>query len=214
MKKIVTTIIIVLFLGIATLYLYDLNEEPLGDNFGVPYITGNIYELSEQRILIAEGVDDEDEHGIMFTGKAIWLFITEETEILNNKGENISLGELKINQRATAWTTGMIAESYPEQGTAKAIMVDEDENIVLCYIGGCSGELCTKEPEAISTCELLPGMECLKEEMSCELVEEECKWVLSTEAAKCFMEIEKEIGSEVRDSRIGDFFEEAEKILK
>jgi eight-cysteine-cluster-containing protein len=207
MRKIATTIIIVLLLGVATLYLYDKDfEEPL--NFDDPYITGNIYDIKDESILIAEGVEDKDDFGIMFTGKAIWLSITEETKILSSNNEEISFDELEIGQKVTAWTTGVIAESYPEQGTAR--MIKKEVELFACYVGGCSGELCTKDPEAISTCELLPGMECIQEGMSCEAVENECIWVLSEEAAQCLLEIEQRGDFDVRESRIGFLFEMAE----
>ncbi len=83
-----------------------------------------------------------------------------------------------------------------------------------CYIGGCSGELCTDDPEAISTCELLSGMECLGEGMVCEFVQGECAWTLSQEAAQCFMNVEQEYGGLVRESRIGYLFDKAEELLK
>lgn len=204
MRKIATTIIIVLLLGVATLYLYDKDfEEPL--NFDDPYITGNIYDIKEESILVAEGVNEED---AMFFGKAIWLSVTEETKILNSGNEEISFEELKIGERVTAWTTGVIAESYPERGTAR--MIRKEAELFACYVGGCSGELCTKDPEAISTCELLPGMECLQENMSCEAVGNECSWVLSKEAAQCLLEVKENEEFDVGESRIGILFEMAE----
>ncbi len=207
MRKIATIIIIVLLLGVATLYLYDKDfEEPL--NFDNPYITGNIYDVGGESILIAEGIEDEDEFGIMFSGKAIWLSITEETKILNSNNEEISFDELEVGQKVTAWTTGPIAESYPEQGTAR--MIKKEAELFACYVGGCSGELCSKDPEAISTCELLPGMECFQEGMSCEVFENECAWILSQEAAQCLLEVEEKEEFDVRESRIGFLFEMAE----
>ena len=207
MRKIATTIIIVLLLGVATLYLYDKDfEEPL--NFDDPYITGNIYDVGEERILIAEGIEDEDEFDIMFSGKAIWLSITEETKILNSNNEEISFNELEVGEKVTAWTTGLILESYPEQGTAR--IIKKEAELFACYVGGCSGELCTKDPEAISNCELLPGMECFQKGMSCEVVGNECNWVLSQEAAQCLLEIEESGELNVRESRIGFLFEMAE----
>jgi len=82
-----------------------------------------------------------------------------------------------------------------------------------CFIGGCSGELCTNNSEAISTCEFLAGMECLDMEMSCELIENECTWVLSKEAAECFMKIKEEQRDQVTETRIGHFFEKAANFL-
>lgn len=212
MKKIVITVVVVLLLGIATLYLYDIEESPLyEEDLGAPYITGNIYDISEEGVLVAEGMDENE---VMFTGKAIWLSMDDHTRILNNREEEISFDELMLNQKVSAWVTGPVAESYPERGTAKIIMVEKEELLASCYVGGCSGELCTNDKEIASTCELLPGMECFSEEMSCELVEGECTWILSIEAAKCFAEVEEREETEVKNSRIGYLFEKAEKLLE
>lgn len=80
-----------------------------------------------------------------------------------------------------------------------------------CVVSGCSGELCELESME-STCEHLPGAECL-EYAGCQFIDDECGWVLTEESAECFIEIEEEFGPEVRDSRIGYLFEEAEEIL-
>lgn len=56
-------------------------------------------------------------------------------------------------------------------------------------------------------------MECSDTEMSCELVENECIWVLSKEAAECFMRIKEEQGNQVMETRIGHFFEKAKEVL-
>ena len=89
----------------------------------------------------------------------------------------------------------------------------EEEPAEECFIGGCSGELCTDNPEVISTCELLPGMECFGEEMNCQLVEGECSWVLSQEAARCLLDVRARLGKQVTESRIGYLFNQAEELL-
>lgn len=78
-----------------------------------------------------------------------------------------------------------------------------------CYVGGCSGELCTNSPDAIGTCEFLPGMKCLSKEMSCELVDGQCSWVLSEDAARCFLAVEEEHGRTATQTRIENLFEKA-----
>ncbi len=211
MNKTIITILVVLILGVATFYLYEI-EEPLTEED--PYITGNIYDIGENSILVAEGVQDEDDFGIMFEGKAIWLSFLQDTRVLGNEKEHLTIEDLFVGQRVSAWIEGPIKESYPEQGSVKQIIIVGESSEVECYIGGCSAELCTNEPEAMSTCELLPGMECLHEPMSCEAVNGNCLWVLSEKAAECFLAVEKNEGSVVRESRISNFFEKAEALLK
>ncbi len=82
-----------------------------------------------------------------------------------------------------------------------------------CFIGGCSGELCTSDPEAMSTCEELPGAICLqKEGVSCELVAGKCQWVLSAQSAECFLDIEQQYGKEATETRIKHLFEKAREL--
>ncbi len=223
MNKTSIIVIAILILGAANLYFYSqrpVNEDVTDrdmikiERLGEAYVTGTIYDIVDDRILIAEGVKDEDDFGIMFEGEAIWLSLNEETKIINQEGDLLYNNEkIVIGKSVKAWTTGVILESYPAQGTAHVIMIIEEEEFFACYVGGCGGELCTKDPEAISTCELLPGMECLQEEMNCAAVGEECLWVLSESAAKCFSEIEEQEGSSVRESRIGNLFVKAEEFF-
>lgn len=56
-------------------------------------------------------------------------------------------------------------------------------------------------------------MECSDTEMSCELVENECIWVLSKEAAECFMRIKEEQGNQVMETRIGYFLKKQRRFL-
>ena len=201
-------------------------EEPSRD----PYIKGKIISISEQEILIAEGLDGEEYDGDIgrLRGNAIWFTIDEETKIKGVEEEVFSFADLNTGQKVEVWSAGLVLESYPAQGTALKIQlvkeeekeevaeepVDEKEEVVKkCFIGGCSGELCTDNSEAISTCEILPGMECLAEGTSCQLVEGECTWVLSAEAAVCFLAVKEKYGEQVMQSRIGNLFKKAEEIL-
>jgi eight-cysteine-cluster-containing protein len=209
------------------------------------YIIGEIYDISERQILVAEGIRGEGYDGSIddFIGNAGWFRVDEETFFVKN-GENLTFENLEVGNRVAITVTGEVMESYPVQAMAKKVeFVKEDEEEIFenkeneeevkeetkeevkkeiekdelakeCYIGGCSGELCTSDPEAISTCELLPGMECLRKEMRCEFVAGECSWVFSQEAAKCFLEIQKTQGDQVTKTRIGYLFDEAKKFLE
>ncbi len=180
------------------------------------YITGYIYDISENKLLVAEGISTEEYTGDIdkFIGNAGWFNITEDTKIIGKNGEAIKLEELKLEERVAVLVDGLVMESYPAQATASKIEVLGELVSKECFVGGCSGELCSDDPEAMSTCELLPGMECLTEGMSCELVGKECAWVLSETAAQCFMRVREEHGEEVLESRIGYLFTKAEEVLQ
>ena len=218
MKK--TLIFIILFLAVILIYLVSLmvidNQPTKQDDFQDDqmatdaYILGTIYDFSQGEILVAEGLEIEDYSGQIdqLIGNAIWLKLDQETEIINGQ-----IDDLIIGTKVEVWTKGLILETYPAQSTAGKIIIQQDELIEKpadqCYLGGCSNEICSNDPEAISSCELLPGMECLEHAL-CLFVEDQCDWVLSEQAALCFIEIEKEHGQAVRQTRIGYLFEKAD----
>ena len=52
--------------------------------------------------------------------------LMEATELFERRGRNltlISFDALEVGQRARAWYTGPVAESYPRQATAKVIVI-------------------------------------------------------------------------------------------
>lgn len=214
MKKGIIILIIALAIGFGVFYfLFNLEEKFVTE----PYIIGEIYALSENRVLIAEGVVDNGYTGDLETlrGNASWITIKEETDILDPRGREMIWSELETGFRVEVWITGPILESYPTQVTASKIVVTRipEKQVKDCFIGGCSGEICSNDQEVISTCELILGMGCLKEDMSCQLVDNECTWVLSKEAAECFLEVEQTHGSQVRETRINYFFNLADQFF-
>jgi|GEM_PF-2210609 len=56
-----------------------------------------------------------------------------------------------------------------------------------CFVGGCSGQLCTDQPGAISTCEFLPHYACYKQEFAaCERQDDgTCGWTMNDEMQQC-----------------------------
>ncbi len=202
MKKYLIVLIIVFLAIIGLLYFLNNSEEITKES----YIVGQIHDISDNRVLIAEHSQGKNYIGRIedLQGNAIWLNL-EDAKIFTETGEKIDFQELSIGLKVEAWVKGLILESYPAQGTGSQVIVLKES----CFAGGCSGELCTNDPEAMSTCELLPGMECLGESMSCELVNNECTWVLSLKAVECLLEVEKNYGPEVKNTRIGYLFEKA-----
>ena len=212
-----TLIIIFIILVLMAGASYFLGEKTDGPHEEI-YIVGKIYSISENRILIAEGLEGEEYTGNIdeLRGNAIWLTIKEETEIKGRKNiEDFNLGD-----EIEVWIVGPVLESYPAQGVAsKIVLISEsirdpengrkvDEK---CFIGGCSGELCGDDPELLqSTCEYLPGAICLQK-AECKVIDDQCQWVLSEASAACFIETEKEYGDTVRETRIGYLFSEAEE---
>ncbi len=207
-------IIILITLVVLTIILHFLGffEKKTPEFKEEKYIAGNVYEISKKSILVAEGVVTEDYNGRLedLSGNAGWFKVEENTEITDSNGNSLVLEDIKKDDYVEIWTMGLVMESYPVQATASKIFIKERSAEKKCFVGGCSGELCVDVPEMASTCEFLPGMECLKEEMICKSVDEGCDWVLSEEAAKCFLKIVEEEGEGVKETRIGHLFQKAE----
>jgi|GEM_PF-1431404 len=54
-----------------------------------------------------------------------------------------------------------------------------------CYVGGCSAQLCTDDPEAVSTCEYRPEYACYKT-ATCERQDNgQCGWTETSELRSC-----------------------------
>ncbi len=215
MKNITVIVAALLLLVLGLVYILGNREEvKIPETPEDPYIVGQIYSISENSVLVAEGVDGEYRGGVEeLRGNAVWVAIDENTEIIDADKSTVSFNYLEEGMVVEVSITGVLLESYPARGTAAKLVIVEQYAITECYIGGCSGELCVSYPEAQSTCELLPGMECLGSGMSCEFINGDCSWVLSLEAAECFAEVKEREGSVVKETRIGHLFEKAEELL-
>ena len=90
-----------------------------------PDITGLLYQMEDDFILVVEGIDDLNTPYDEWFEKgnlAIVFQVTGKTAIfLENKKATRS--ELKTGQKVEVWATGGLAKSYPMQGTAKRINI-------------------------------------------------------------------------------------------
>lgn len=207
---IITTLIIVL---LCSIFILSSQESKQADNEineqkNQYHIKGTIYNIDNGRILVGEELASEGYTGNFedIEGQAVWFSIGDETEIKYNN-ETQSFDNLEIGMQVEVFT------SNPEQGSADSVII-ENHPEKKCYIGGCSGEICSDQTDIVSTCEILPGMECLKKGTSCKPINNECTWVLSQNAAQCFIQVENKYGEEVRNSRIGYLFDKARQLIK
>lgn len=207
---IITTLIIVLLCGIFILSSQESKQadNEINEQKNQYHIKGTIYYIDNGRILVGEELASERYTGNFedIEGQAVWFSIGDETEIKYNN-ETQSFDNLEIGMQVEVFT------SNPEQGSADSVII-ENHPEKKCYIGGCSGEICSDQTDIVSTCEILPGMECLKKGTSCKPINNECTWVLSQNAAQCFIQVENKYGEEVRNSRIGYLFDKARQLIK
>lgn len=207
---IIITLIIVLLCGIFILSSQESKQvdNEIDEQENQYHIKGTIYNIDNGRILVGEELASEGYTGNFedIEGQAVWFSIGDETEIKYNN-ETQSFDNLEIGMQVEVFT------SNPEQGSADSVII-ENHPEKKCYIGGCSGEICSDQTDIVSTCEILPGMECLKKGTSCKPINNECTWVLSQNAAQCFIQVENKYGEEVRNSRIGYLFDKARQLIK
>lgn len=207
---IIITLIVVLLCGIFILSSQESKQadNEINEQKNQYHIKGTIYNIDNGRILVGEELASEGYTGNFedIEGQAVWFSIGDETEIKYNN-ETQSFDNLEIGMQVEVFT------SNPEQGSADSVII-ENHPEKKCYIGGCSGEICSDQTDIVSTCEILPGMECLKKGTSCKPINNECTWVLSQDAAQCFIQVENKYGEEVRNSRIGYLFDKARQMIK
>ena len=207
---IIITLIIVLLCGIFILSSQESKQadNEINEQKNQYHIKGTIYNIDNGRILVGEELASEGYTGNFedIEGQAVWFSIGDETEIKYNN-ETQSFDNLEIGMQVEVFT------SNQEQGSANSVII-ENHPEKKCYIGGCSGEICSDQTDIVSTCEILPGMECLKKGTSCKPINNECTWVLSQDAAQCFIQVENKYGEEVRNSRIGYLFDKARQLIK
>jgi hypothetical protein len=54
-----------------------------------------------------------------------------------------------------------------------------------CYVGGCSSEICSDDPEAVSTCEFRPEYECYRAATCARQPDLRCGWTPTPELREC-----------------------------
>lgn len=94
-------------------------------NSGDPDITGLIVAIEDSSVLIVAGLDEVPTNRADWEGnRAIYFTVTDETAIRTSDGKG-SFDDLAVGRKVEAWAAGAIAESYPEQATAKKIVIQE-----------------------------------------------------------------------------------------
>jgi hypothetical protein len=84
--------------------------EPLGE----PSTVGTIVEVDQtaRRILILEDGKEQP---------SIWYGFNDFSEMVDEDGETAGFEDFTKDQRVKVWSTGLIAESFPAQGTARKV---------------------------------------------------------------------------------------------
>ncbi|MFZ3588504.1 DUF3221 domain-containing protein [Bacillus sp. DJP31] len=86
-------------------------------------ISGYVMTANGDRILVTEKVSVEEK---AHPSAAVYT-ITEDTQIVSEKGESLSKTDIKVGTLVEVWHTGIVAESFPTQATALKILVHTNE---------------------------------------------------------------------------------------
>ncbi len=124
MKNLILTILFIVLLVLSYVwYQSSVTEEPLTQ----PELTGYVLSIDGERILVAEGLDEgyDSYSGSLeeLLGSAVWLTITDETEIIDSEGNSVSSDSLNLNLEVMVYASGPWAMSHPAQGAAEKLVL-------------------------------------------------------------------------------------------
>jgi hypothetical protein len=92
-----------------------------------PEMTGLIFDIDGGRILVVAGIEDANiSYDTWFEAgnRAAWFAVTGDT-VIKRGGKTVSADQLEKGMKVQVWAVGPMAESYPEQGEAKKIVIVE-----------------------------------------------------------------------------------------
>lgn len=93
-----------------------------------PAVTGIINAVEDNVILVVEGIEKGGlpaEEWMESGYRAVNFTVTGDC-IIERDGETVSPDQLVVGLKVEVWADGPLAESYPEQGKAKRIVILED----------------------------------------------------------------------------------------
>lgn len=102
----------------------DHNDHVSGhsdEDVQLAFANGTIIYINEEgnRVLVTEYKEQQESRSI----RAIYLAVMDDTELLDANSHPVQISDLHVGQQVKAWTSGAIAESYPEQGKAARIQL-------------------------------------------------------------------------------------------
>ena len=86
---------------------------------GPPSITGTITAIADGRARI-------EAHPGEGSGSPKAVVQLAGARILRRSGGTAAVGDLAVGQRVSAWFTGPVARSYPEQAVAAAVVIEDE----------------------------------------------------------------------------------------
>ena len=128
MRRLRGGLILFLLIAVSGLVGCSLSVDNGDPDETIPYISGLIYAMGDNYILVVEDIEDIDvpyETWFERGHGAIHLNITDNTVILGLDGDVLTMDELEPGTEVQAWVAGAVRESYPEQAEAKRIVVSK-----------------------------------------------------------------------------------------
>ena len=92
-----------------------------------PDIAGLIYSVEGESFLVVEGIDTADiAYDQWFEkGNNAAAFTINRDTVLQKEGKEITFDQLEKGQQVQVWSTGGLMKSYPQQGTAKKVVIKD-----------------------------------------------------------------------------------------
>jgi len=163
-----------------------------------PDIAGQITRIDGNRVLVEQqpGTD---------SGRKIWFAVDDSTTIVQQHDSDLhdsTLGDLAVGQRVEAWASGGLAESYPEQGTAAAILA-LDEAAAAPEPSDPADALPGRDPDVTGLITQQEGSRVLIEEQP-NVMEGDKFWLTVDDSTPIFADVNGQLESRrVSDLQIG-----------
>ena len=143
------------------------------------------------------GIQDVPEQGVSVENLEVYSD-TETTLIVGlNYSSGRTLRAIDMVVERGEWKVDTITalETYPpEEGETRSVPTpvangdkgrDAQVGANGCYVGGCSGQICSEDPDVISTCEWLEEYACYREATCEHQADGQCGWTQTDTLLEC-----------------------------
>ena len=144
------------------------------------------------------GIEDVPEHGVSVENLEVHSATSTRLIVGLNFSGGRQLRAIGLIVEEGEWKVDMITtlETYPpEEDIVVLPENDRDDRVSQngCYVGGCSGQICSEDPEALSTCEWREEYACYHEATCEHQVDGQCGWTQTDDLVECLASAGEEL---------------------
>ena len=110
------------------------------------------------------------------------IYSNTATQVYPYPSGKLAYVSYPISSSSSSSNTSTYYPSYPGNNNQQTYY---PQNSGGCYVGGCSNQLCTDQPGAVSTCEYQPQYACFQRARCERQANRACGWTLTPEFYSC-----------------------------